>query len=123
MNSIMRLEDVHFTIEGTPTGDPDADVQEITIQDNERIQMYSASIEWRVEQFDMTAFIEVKDIIIGHMKVISSTFIEKRIMDPIQIFTTLLSQLGLSSKAEIIWKVGRWPLGLKSIGEPIRLPF
>ena len=43
-----------FTVEGTSGSD--GVPQEITIQDNERLQVYAANIEWRAEQFDMTAF-------------------------------------------------------------------
>ena len=45
-----------FVVEGTPAGDPTAQPQSLTILDNERLQVYSASVEWRAEQFDMTAF-------------------------------------------------------------------
>ena len=56
MNSYYEARGRSFVVEGTPVGDPTAPPQQITVLDNERLQVYSASVEWRAEQFDMTAF-------------------------------------------------------------------
>jgi len=57
-----RIDDLYyeargrtFTVEGTDSAVGSLP-QDVTIQDNERLQVYSANIEWRAENFDMTAF-------------------------------------------------------------------